>query len=77
MTTTHDSRSSPSRRYSAGTLEHNIRAMSAEPGSGVRMCHEQRKTAVYLSEDGQYIVTHEMNDKRHRLPLEALPRRGP
>ena len=32
--------------------------MARTPGSGVAMCHEQGKTAVYLSEDGRYIVEH-------------------
>ena len=35
--------------------------MSEEPGSGVRMCHEQGKTAVCLSQDGQWLIEHESN----------------
>ena len=45
----------------AGTLEDAIRAMDEEPSSGVGMCHEQRKTAVYLSDDGRYIIEQEPN----------------
>ena len=56
-----------------GTLERDILAMDAEAGSGVRMCHEQRKTAVYLSEDGQHIVEQEPSGTVRRLPLGALP----
>lgn len=57
----------------AGTLEDAMRAMDAEPGSGIEMCHGQRKTAVYLSDDGKYIVEHEPNGFIRRLPLDALP----
>ena len=32
-----------------------MRPMETEPGSSVRMCHDQRKTVVYLSDDGQHI----------------------
>ena len=39
-------------------LSQAIEEMSRTPGSGVRMCHEQGKTAVYLSRDGKFIVTH-------------------
>ena len=56
----------------AGTLEDAIRAMDGEPGSGVRMCHEQGKTAVYLSDDGKYIVEHEPSGIIRRLPLDAV-----
>ena len=56
-----------------GTLERDILAMDAEAGSGVRMCHEQRKTAVFLSEDGQRIVEREPNGAERRFPLGALP----
>ena len=31
---------------------------SREPGSGVKMCHRQGKTAVYLSDDGRSIIHH-------------------
>ena len=34
------------------------RRMEREPGSNVAMCHEQGKTAVYLSDDGRHIVRH-------------------
>ena len=56
-----------------GTLERDILAMDEEAGSAVRMCHKQRKTAVYLSEDGQHIVEREPNGAARRLPLAALP----
>ena len=56
-----------------GTLERDILAMDEEAGSAVRMCHEQRKTAVYLSEDGQHIVEKEPNGPVWRLPLGPLP----
>ena len=59
-----------------GTLEDAIRAMDGEPGSGVRMCHEQGKTAVYLSDDGRYIVEHEPSGFIRRVPLDALTGRN-
>ena len=52
-------------------LDEKIRAMSEEPGSGVRMCHEQGKTAVYLSKDGRSIVEHEPNGVIRYLPLDT------
>ena len=55
------------------TLEDAIRAMDAEPGSGIQMCHGQRKTAVYVSDEGKYIVEHEASGTFRRLPLDALP----
>ena len=39
-------------------LRQAIEEMSRTPGSGVRMCHEQGKTAVYLSKDGAHIIHH-------------------
>lgn len=56
----------------AGSLERDIGAMEGEAGSGIAMCHEQRKTAVYLSEDGRYIVEHEPGGAMRRLPLGKL-----
>ena len=58
-------------REAAEALDQAIRAMCAEPGSGVRMCHAQGKTAVYLSRDGRYIVEHEPNGTIRHLPLET------
>ena len=40
-------------------LEERTRAMSEERGSGIRICHQQGKTAVNLSEDGNRIVERE------------------
>ena len=69
--TTHTDWTDPVRlREAAEALDQEIRAMCAEPGSGVRMCHEQGKTAVYLSRDGRYIVEHEPNGTIRHLPLE-------
>ena len=72
MTTTRDWSTPEARREATQALECDIRVMSEEPGSGVRMCHEQGKTAVYLSDDGQFIIEHEPNGTIHRLPLDAL-----
>ena len=73
MTGTDKRTNSTADRRSSRTIEHDIRRMSEEPGSGVRMCHEQRKTAVHLSDDGQYIVEHGPNGYIRRLPLGAVP----
>ena len=56
----------------AGLLERDIRAMEDEAGSSIAMCHEQGKTAVYLSDDGKYIVEREPGGAIRRLPLGAL-----
>ena len=61
------------RRAAAEALDQDIQAMSEEPGSGIRMCHEQGKTAVYLSRDGRFIVEHEPNGAIRHLPLATLP----
>ena len=39
-------------------MEQSIAEMARTPGSGIAMCHEQGKTAVYLSEDKTCIVEH-------------------
>ena len=36
----------------------SITEMSQTPGSGIAMCHRQRKTAVYLSDDETSIIEH-------------------
>ena len=45
--------------------------MARTPGSGTAMCHEQGKTAVYLSADGQFIVQHPPHG-----PITFTPFRG-
>ena len=57
-------------------LDQDIRAMSEQRGSGVRMCHEQGKTAVYLSHDGRSIVEHEPHGIIRHLPLNTDSRSG-
>ena len=34
------------------------------------MCHEQGKTAVYLSDDGKYLVEHPPHGPIKRTPFE-------
>ena len=46
-----------------------LEEMERTPESGVKMCHEQGKTAVYLSEDGKYIVEHSPHGAITRTPL--------
>ena len=60
------------RRELAEALDRDIQAMNDEPGSGVRMSHEQGKTAVYLSRDGQFLVEHEPDGRIRRTLLEPL-----
>ena len=35
-----------------------IDEMERTPGSGTAMCHQQGKTAVYVSEDRKYLIEH-------------------
>ena len=46
--------------------------MSEEPGSGVRMCHEQGKIAVYLFHDERFLIEHEPNGTVRRVPVDPL-----
>ena len=39
-------------------LRQRIALDSVTPGSGIRMCHAQGKSAVYLSKCGNFIITH-------------------
>ena len=50
-------------------IEKDMDDMQRTPRSGVKMCHEQGKTAVYLSEDKQYIVHEPPNGPITRKPL--------
>ena len=52
-------------------LQASIDEMSRTPGSGVAMCHAQGKTAVYLSDDGKYLVEHEPDGTIIRKPFTA------
>lgn len=40
------------------TLDEFIEWMDRTPGSGVKMCHEQGKTAIYRTDDGKWLVKH-------------------
>ena len=71
MTTSREMTSSTHRREEREPLDGDIRAMSEQRGSGVRMCHEQGKTAVYLSNDGRSIVEHEPHGVIRHLPLDT------
>ena len=44
-------------------------ARTTQPGSGIAMCHEQGKTAVYLSKDKTCIVEHPPHGPIRRTPL--------
>ena len=51
-------------------MEQSIAKMARTPGSGIAMCHEQGKTAVYLSEDKTCIVEHPPHGPITRTPLD-------
>ena len=74
MTTAREMTNPTHRREERKPLDEDIRAMSEQRGSGVRMCHEQGKTAVYLSNDGRSIVEHEPHGVIRHLPLDTDPR---
>ena len=52
-------------------MEQSIAEMARTPGSGIAMCHEQGKTAVYLSEDKTCIIEHPPHGPITRTPLDA------
>ena len=76
MTTSREMTNPTRRREGTEPLDQDIRAMSEQSGSGVRMCHEQGKTAVYLSDDGRSIVEHEPHGVIRHLPLDTDSRSG-
>ena len=51
------------------SLDEMIAEMDRTPNSGVKMCHKQGKTAVYVSSDGRYIVEHPPHG-----PIKLIPR---
>ena len=52
-----------------------FKRMERTPGSGVAMCHQQGKTAVYLSADRKYIVHHPPHGPVTRTPLSSADSR--
>ena len=67
---------STSRREEEDALSRRIREMSEQPGSGVRMCHDQGKTAVYISRDHQFMVFHPPNGPIRYVPWNGGSRSG-
>ena len=53
------------------TLDELIEWMDRTPGSGVKMCHEQGKTAVYRTADGKWLVEHPPHGPITLRPFEA------
>ena len=39
-------------------IDESLKEMERTPESNIAMCHAQGKSAVYLSRDGRFIVTH-------------------
>ena len=72
MTDARDWTNPTRRRDAAAGLRRDIKKMSENEGSGVQMCHEQGKTAVYLSSDGSCIVEHEPNGTVRYLALQTV-----
>ncbi len=48
----------PSEPNMMDAIFERIDEMERTPGSGIAMCHQQGKTAVYVSEDRKYLVEH-------------------
>ena len=48
----------PSAPTMMDTIFKRIDEMERTPGSGIAMCHQQGKTAVYVSEDRKYLIEH-------------------
>ena len=57
------------------SLGRRIREMSRTRGSSVAMCHAQGKTAVYLSDDGHDLISHQPNGTiaKNRLDSPGHP----
>ena len=52
-------------------LDEAIARTTQSPDSGIAMCHRQGKTAVYLSDDGKWIVEHTPHGRVTRTPRIA------
>ena len=61
-------------RRAVAALRAEMRRAAREPGSGVKMCHRQGKTAVYVSDDGLSIIHHAPDGTITRKPRKAQPR---
>lgn len=48
----------PSKPTMMDAIFERIDEMERTPGSGIAMCHQQGKTAVYVSGDRKYLVEH-------------------
>lgn len=57
-------------------IRQDMEEMRRTPRSGVRMCHEQGKTAVYLSADKQYIIHEPPHGPITRRRLSPAPADG-
>ena len=48
--------------------------MSRDPRSGIKLCHAQGKAAIYLSADGDHIVTEHPNGDISSRSIEEIRR---
>ena len=56
-------------------LDELIEQMDRTPDGNIAMCHAQGKTAVYVSEDRQYIIEHPPHGPITRRPRDpGVPR---
>lgn len=58
-------------------LDELIEQMDRTPESGIAMCHAQGKTAVYVSQDGRFIVEHPPHGPIIRRPRDPDTSRQP
>ena len=61
-------------REARGRIRTSLRAMSRDPKSGIKLCHAQGKAAIYLSADGDHIVTEHPNGDISSRSIEEIRR---
>ena len=57
----------------ARALHEQMMRDSASPDAGVKMCHAQGKTAVYVCDDGIHMVWHAPDGTIHRKRRDSAP----
>ena len=64
----------PRARYMTGAILRRIDDMEQTPHSGIAMCHAQGKTAIYVSDDGNYLIHHPPHGPIKRTLRAPAPR---
>ena len=67
---------SPSEPTMMDAISKRFDEMERTPGSGTAMCHQQGKTAVYVSEDRKYLVEHPPHGPIRRTLRHPESQRG-